>query len=61
MAKRQNAKTARGPAGGSVDLKEWDLRLYVAGPTPRAIAALENLKKLCEDHLAGKYHIEVKG
>lgn len=37
----------------------WNLRLYVAGPTPRAIAALENLKKICEEHLAGKYTIEV--
>jgi len=37
----------------------WELRLYVAGQTPRAIAALENLKRICEVHLAGKYHIEV--
>ena len=38
---------------------EWDLRLYVAGPTPRAIAALANLENICEAHLAGKYHITV--
>ncbi len=38
---------------------EWELRLYVAGQTPRSLAALENLRKLCEEHLAGKYHIEV--
>ncbi len=38
---------------------EWDLRLYVAGQTPRAMTALENLKKICEQHLAGKYRIEV--
>jgi circadian clock protein KaiB len=37
----------------------WYLRLYVAGVTPRATAALANLKKLCEDHLAGRYQIEV--
>jgi circadian clock protein KaiB len=37
----------------------WDLRLYVAGATPRAITALENLKKIREEHLAGKYSIEV--
>lgn len=37
----------------------WDLRLYVAGQTPRAIAAFANLKKICEEHLAGKYRIEV--
>ena len=37
----------------------WELRLYVAGATPRAITALENLKKICEEYLAGKYSIEV--
>ena len=35
------------------------LRLYLAGQTPRSIAALANLKKLCKEHLAGKYRIEV--
>lgn len=38
---------------------EWDLRLYIAGATPRAVTALKNLERLCEEHLAGKYHIEV--
>jgi circadian clock protein KaiB len=38
---------------------EWELRLYVAGQTARSLAAMENLRKLCEEHLAGKYHIEV--
>lgn len=37
----------------------WDLRLYVAGSTPRAITALANLRRICEEHLAGKYRIEV--
>ena len=37
----------------------WKLRLYVAGMTPRAVAAFDNLKKLCEVHLAGRYEIEV--
>ncbi len=37
----------------------YHLRLYVAGETPRATAALANLKKLCEEHLAGRYTIEV--
>ncbi len=50
---RRNAPVA----GGTPD--HWNLRLYVAGVTPRAIAALENLKKICEEHLAGKYDIEV--
>ncbi|MEO7336650.1 MAG: circadian clock KaiB family protein [Caldimonas sp.] len=38
---------------------EWQLRLYVAGQTAKSTAALKNLKKLCETHLAGRYHIEV--
>lgn len=37
----------------------WDLRLYVAGQTPKCIAAFNNLKKVCEEHLAGQYRIEV--
>jgi circadian clock protein KaiB len=37
----------------------WDLRLYIAGQTPRAVTALQNLEKICEEHLAGKYRIEV--
>ena len=37
----------------------FELRLYVAGQTPKSIAAFNNLKKICEEHLAGKYRIEV--
>ena len=37
----------------------WELRLYVAGQTPRSVAAFANLKQICEEHLQGKYHIEV--
>ncbi len=36
-----------------------ELRLYVAGQTPRSVAAFANLKKICEDHLAARYNIEV--
>ena len=39
--------------------ERWDLRLYVAGQTARAVAAFENLQKICEDHLPGQYRIEV--
>jgi circadian clock protein KaiB len=38
---------------------EWQLRLYVAGQTPKSVTALDNLKRLCESHLAGRYEIEV--
>ena len=37
----------------------WLLRLYVAGKTPRCEAAEENLRKVCEEYLAGRYNIEV--
>jgi circadian clock protein KaiB len=37
----------------------WNLRLYIAGPTPKSITAFENLKKICEQHLKGQYHIEI--
>jgi circadian clock protein KaiB len=37
----------------------WDLRLYVAGQTPKSIAAFDNLKRMCEQHLAGRYRIHV--
>lgn len=38
---------------------EWILRLYIAGMTPRSIKALENLKKICDEQVPGKYSIEV--
>ncbi len=38
---------------------EWELRLYIAGRTPRCVSALANLKRLCEQHLEGRYRIEV--
>jgi circadian clock protein KaiB len=37
----------------------WELRLYVAGKTAKSVTALQNLRKYCETHLAGQYHIEV--
>jgi circadian clock protein KaiB len=50
---RNTRKTTPEPA------PKWDLRLYVAGQTQRSIAALENLERICEEHLAGQYRIEV--
>lgn len=38
---------------------QWELRLYVAGNTPKSITALQNLKKYCEEHLKDQYKIEV--
>jgi circadian clock protein KaiB len=38
---------------------EWELRLYIAGYTPKSVMALENLKKYCEENLKGQYSIEI--
>ena len=45
--------------GTKSEPKAWELRLYVAGQTPKCLAAFTNLKRLCEEHLAGEYRIEV--
>ncbi len=37
----------------------WQLRLYVAGATAKSMTALQNLKRICEEHMAGKYDIEI--
>lgn len=47
------------PAKGDSRKAEWELRLYVAVQSPQSLAAFANLKKLCDDHLAGKYRIEI--
>lgn len=67
-ALRRTDKTAapKGSAGSGgaaavADAKEGvTLRLYIAGQTPRSLAALANLKKLCDEHLATKYTIELE-
>ncbi len=51
VKKRRTTKSARADF--------WELRLYIAGLTPNSIAAIANLKKICEDQLKGKYRIEV--
>ena len=42
-----------------MDNDKWELRLYTAGQTPKSLAALSNLKRLCDEHLAGRYSIEI--
>lgn len=37
----------------------WNLRLYIVDETSRSVAALHNLQKVCDEHLTGKYHVEV--
>lgn len=41
------------------DSETFLLRLYVAGQTPKCMRAFANLKRICEEHLAGRYHIEM--
>ena len=43
----------------AVPSEEFQLRLYVAGQTPKSIRAFENLKRLCDEHLDGRYQIEI--
>jgi circadian clock protein KaiB len=49
---------ASGPSVASPP-EVWSLRLYVAGQSPKSLRAFMNLKQLCEEHLAGRYEIEV--
>ncbi len=54
-----SSKQAKPKGKSSHSDEVWELRLYVAGVTPKSVEAFANLKKICEEHLAGKYHIEV--
>jgi circadian clock protein KaiB len=47
------------PPGTTASAEFWELRLYVAGRTSRSVTAFANLKRICEEHLAGRYSIEV--
>lgn len=42
-----------------IEEQTWELRLYIAGKTPKSVTALSNLRKYCEEHLEGRYKIEV--
>jgi circadian clock protein KaiB len=52
---RKTRKPAKARAAGDF----YDLRLYIAGQTARSLAALANLQKICDEHLEGRYRIEV--
>lgn len=52
----QSKQASRAPAKKAA---EWMLRLYVAGQTPKSLAAFANLKRMCEQHLPDQYEIEV--
>ena len=59
MVKESKQKKASKVKAVTVQEDFWELRLYVAGNTPKSVAALANLKKYCEEHLIDKYKLEV--
>jgi circadian clock protein KaiB len=48
-----------GPITPSSEGRAYRLRLYVAGQTPKSVLAFTNLKQICEEHLQGRYEIEI--
>lgn len=58
-AKSSKSSNGRPKVSSGADKDVWNLRLYVAGQTPKSLTAFANLKQLCEQHLAGRYKIEV--
>ena len=59
MSKASPKKAQKKHPQNESDTEKWELRLYVAGQTPKSIRAFANLKKFCEEHVAGKYSIEI--
>ena len=59
MTRKPVVRRPKPKAAEALPADFYDLRLYVAGQTPKSIAALANLKKFCEEHLKGQYSIEV--
>ena len=57
--KSRRSSNGQTPAANAGDSARWNLRLYVAGQTPRSLTAFKNLKDICEEYLKGEYHIEV--
>lgn len=51
--------TAKPTSSAEAPIPVWDLRLYVAGQSPKSLTAFANLKRICEEHLAGQYRIEI--
>ncbi len=55
----KTAKVEKGDSSSTPSPEVWELRLYVAGQTSKSVTAFSNLKKICEQHIPGKYNIEV--
>ncbi len=56
---KKTRRAGKGQAADNGNLARWNLRLYVAGQTPRSLTAFKNLKGICEEYLKGEYDIEV--
>jgi circadian clock protein KaiB len=59
MANKSDTEQALGAALAARDGARYVLRLYVSGTTPRSMRAVANVRKLCEEHLRGRYELEV--
>ena len=59
MTDRTEPEAGAPTESSTVATEFWTLRLYVAGQTPKSIAAFANLERICREHLAGRYHIEI--
>jgi circadian clock protein KaiB len=59
LSRRATNTNGHSPQADGDEPGKWNLRLYVAGQTPRSLTAFKNLKEICEEYLKGKYHIEV--
>jgi circadian clock protein KaiB len=57
MSQPAGPESATAIPGGSAET--WDLRLYVTGQSPNSIRAIENLRRACEEHVPGRYRIQV--
>ena len=59
MASSTGRNKAYQASDSAAEAERWNLRLYVAGETPKCVQAFEHLKRICEEHLQGRYTIEV--
>jgi len=59
MSKQPGKETVGSLSGGSDDSTKYLLKLYVTSTTPSSSRAVANIRKLCEEHLPGRYHLEI--
>jgi len=59
IAKKKDHPSASATLDDGYDRERWELKLYIAGQTPKSLTAFSNLKRFCEENLQGKYALEV--